>query len=177
MEDRFYFVNLTYGWNDFCQTVFVYLYKTGAIACRAVVQSKNSRELPGDPKKSTPVWQVIKQWPFVLLFKYFLNSEFLFINIDFDTLTTQIQRKSLEIHQLKDRVSFSWYAEFEKFRVINFAKRQIVVNGHLWALGHSVLILSHSYVGEGRGDHKHQFHWRKNRGGGMPSLFSGKWLL
>ena len=25
----------------------------------------------GWPKKSTPVWQIIKQWPFALLFKYF----------------------------------------------------------------------------------------------------------
>ena len=43
-------------------------------------------------------------------------------------------------------------AEFEKFWVINFAERQIA-NGHLRALGHSILILSHYWAEEGCGDY------------------------
>ena len=39
--------------------------------------------------------------------------------------------KLLEIEQLKHKISFSCCADFEKFLVINFAKRQIVSNGHL----------------------------------------------
>ena len=55
----------------------------------------------------------------------------------------------MEIHQLKDKISFSGYTEFGKFWVINFAERQIVATGHLGELCHSVLILYHSPEGEG----------------------------
>ena len=66
------------------------------------------------------------------------------VNLDFDTSTTQTRYKLKEIHQLKDKISFSCYAEFGKFWMISFAERQIVAYGHHSALGHSILILSHS---------------------------------
>ena len=60
-----------------------------------------------------------------LLFYYLkcLDSEYLFLNLDFDISTTKLQEKLLEINQLKKKTSFSWYPEFEKFWVINFLKK------------------------------------------------------
>ena len=37
----------------------------------------------------------------------FLDSNYLFIDLDFGTSATQIRQKLLEIHQLKDKISFS----------------------------------------------------------------------
>ena len=48
--------------------------------------------------------------------------------------------------------------EFRKFRVINFAKRQVVADGHLRELGHSISILSNFQVEEGCGDRSINFN-------------------
>ena len=57
--------------------------------------------LQGDPKKVLPFDKASKN---SLLFYYLnvLNHESLFINLDFDTSTSQIRLKLLEIYQLKD---------------------------------------------------------------------------
>ena len=105
----------------------------------------------------------------------FLDSKYSFTALDFDTSTSQIRQKLSEIHQLKDKISLSWYAEFGKYWVINFAKRQIVANGHLWALPHSTLILSLFQVGEECGESFSNMHgarcWALLTGCG--ALFAG----
>ena len=56
------------------------------------------------------------------VFRFFKS---IFINLDFDTSTSQIRCKLLEIYRLKDRVSFSREADFGDFGVINFYKSQM----------------------------------------------------
>ena len=46
----------------------------------------------------------------------------------------------MEIHQVKDKISFSGKAESVQSWVINLEKIQVVANGHLRALGHSISI-------------------------------------
>ena len=45
----------------------------------------------------------------------FSDSKYLFTDLDFDTSATQIRQKLLEIHQFKEKISFSLETEFEKF--------------------------------------------------------------
>ena len=53
----------------------------------------------------------------------FLDSESLYINLDFDTSATQIQSQLLEIYQVKDRISFLREADFgDQFWMINFTE-------------------------------------------------------
>ena len=59
----------------------------------------------------------------------------------------------MEKHQLKDKNPFSGEAELGKFWVIDYAKRQVVANRYLSALGHSISILSYCQLEEGSGDH------------------------
>ena len=54
---------------------------------------------------------------------------------------------------LKDKIWFSCEAKFEKFKVINFAKRRVVANRYLSAMGHSISIVSYFQVDKGCGDH------------------------
>ena len=50
----------------------------------------------------------------------YLDSKIIFINLAFDTSTSQIRYKLLEIYRLKDRVLFSKEAGFGNFGVNNF---------------------------------------------------------
>ena len=109
----------------------------------AVIQHRSSMRALSNTRRWETQWKAK-----VLLFDKSLNNGLLlyYLNIfrfwmavyklRFDTSTTQIHQKLLEIHQLKDKFSFPWYAEFEKFGMINFANKskQIVADGHLWAL-------------------------------------------
>ena len=61
----------------------------------------------------------------------YLDSESIFINLDYDTSTSQIQQKLLEIHQLKDRVSFSREADFCDFGVDQFLQKSDAMYVHL----------------------------------------------
>ena len=68
---------------------------------------------------------------FCFIVEVFLDCKYLFIDSDFDTSVTQVRQELLEIHQYKDRISFSSEAEFGKFWAINFTKRKAVADGHL----------------------------------------------
>ena len=45
------------------------------------------------------------------------------MDLDFDTSTTQIRQKLLEIYQVEDKISFSHKAEFGKFQGDQFGKK------------------------------------------------------
>ena len=72
---------------------------------------------------------------FCSIVKICLDSEHLFINLDFDTSTTEVRLKLLEIQMIP---------RTREILGDRFWKRQIVANEHILALGHSVIILSHS---------------------------------
>ena len=55
----------------------------------------------------------------------YLDSENIFINLDFDTSTSQIRYKLLERYQFEDRASFSRETDFDDFGVINFYRSQM----------------------------------------------------
>ena len=60
------------------------------------------------------------------------------------------------IKTLRDIVTYKWSLvlwELRNFRVISFARRQVVANWHLWALGRRISILFHFLVGEVCGDY------------------------
>ena len=50
---------------------------------------------------------------------------YLYIDLNFDTLTTKILIKLMEIYQPKDKISFSREADFSHFGVINFGRSQM----------------------------------------------------
>ena len=71
---------------------------------------------------------------FLSITQMYLDSESLFINLDFDISNSQMREELSEIYQLKDRISFSREADIGDFWVINFYRSQMYLREYIMTL-------------------------------------------